>query len=153
MKIGVDYIGTSAGIVIVGSDGKIFMAQRGRGARDDVDKWEFPGGTISLFESRERAAQRNVLDKYGIKVGIDKILGVYDVIDKKRKDHWVSTTFTGRHIKGTPRILYPAKCRNIGWFSLDEIGKMDLSRITRLNYRDLIAEKKISKGKTKSHRK
>lgn len=137
MKIGIDYIGTSAGAVISNNEDKLFLAKRGSGARDDVGKWEFPGGTIKYFETREEAAVRNVLEKYAIVIEINKPLGVYDVIDKEAGDHWLSTTFLCTYISGEPAIINTEKCQDIGWFTLEDIPKMDLSRITKLNLNDL----------------
>lgn len=140
MKIGVDYIGVSAGAVIVNEHGKYFLAKRAAGARDDVGKWEFPGGTIKLFESREQAAKRNVLEKHGLQVVITDALGVYDVIDKVNNDHWISTTFICKPARNArPTIVDSKKCSDIGWFSFAELQKLDLSRITKLNVESLIA--------------
>lgn len=137
MKAGVDYIGVSAGAVIVNDDGKYFMAKRSSAARDDHGTWEFPGGTIELFETREAAAKRNVKRKYGFEIAVEEVLGVYDAIDKKAGDHWISTTFRCHYDSGQPKILDPTKCDQIGWFTLEEIKKLPLSRITKLNLADL----------------
>jgi 8-oxo-dGTP diphosphatase len=137
--VGVDYIGVSAGAVIVNGEGKYFLAKRGKGARDDVGRWEFPGGTLQFFETREAAAKRNVLRKYGFEIIVEKQLDVYDVIDQANKDHWISTTYICKPAKGSkPKIMEPEKCSDIGWFTLDELQKLDLSRITRLNVQDLV---------------
>lgn len=137
LKAGVDYIGVSAGAVIVNDKREFFLAKRSSGARDDHDKWEFPGGSIKLFETRQQAAIRNVKEKYGVEVSVIKQLGVYDVIDKKSGDHWLSTTYYCEYVAGTPRILQSDKCEEIGWFSLDEVKKLDISRISKLNLKDL----------------
>lgn len=50
MKIGVEYIGVSAGAVIFNEEGKLFMAKRGAEARDDQGKWEFPGGPVGFLK-------------------------------------------------------------------------------------------------------
>lgn len=124
MKIGVDYIGVSAGAVIFNEKGKIFMAKRSAQARDDQGKWEFPGGVVELFETREAAAKRNILEKYGIHIEVKKILEVYDVVDKAHNDHWVSTTYLCRWLKGEPKIMYPDKCTDIGWFTFSEAQRL-----------------------------
>jgi 8-oxo-dGTP diphosphatase len=140
MNIGVDYIGMSAGAVIINDDGKYFLAKRGSKARDDVGKWEFPGGVIKFYESREDAVRRIIAEKHDFSIEIIKELGVYDVIDRANKDHWISTTFICQPVNGTPRIVNPEKCTEIGWFSFDELQKMDLSRITNLNVKHLQKE-------------
>lgn len=139
MRTGIDYIGTSAGAVIYNDEGKLFLAQRGPGARDDVGKWEFPGGSIRHFETRKEAVLRNVEEKYAISIGVNEILGVYDVIDKEVGNHWISTTFLCQYITGEPRIIFPDKCQAVEWFTLDQIRTLDLSRISQLNLNDLLA--------------
>lgn len=137
MKIGVDFIGTSAGAVIKNAIGKYFLAKRGSGARDDVGTWEFPGGTIEFYETREDAARRNVKRKYDFDIKIIKLLGVYEVIDREQKDHWISTTYIAQYAGGKEKIMQPEKCSDIGWFSLEEIGKLNLNRVSKLNLEDL----------------
>lgn len=137
MKIGVDYIGTSAGAVIKNSEGKYFLAKRGNSARDDIGTWEFPGGTIDFHETREDAAKRNVKRKYDIDIRIVKLLGVYEVIDKTNKDHWISTTYVCEYIGGKEKIIQPEKCSAVGWFTLQEIANLNLNRISKLNLEDI----------------
>ena len=137
MHAGVDYIGVSAGAVIVNDKGQYFLAKRSAGARDDQGMWEFPGGTINMHETRENAAIRNIKRKYDFEIAIDGTLDVYDVVDKKSGDHWVSTTFRCHYVSGEPKIMDPKKCDQIGWFTLGQIEKLPLSRITKLNFIDV----------------
>lgn len=137
MIIGRDYIGVSAGAVIFHSDGKILLAQRGGQARDDVGRWEFPGGSVRPFERREDTVKRVFLEKHGLEIEPTKLLGVYDVIDDAQGDHWVSTTYLGEVKSGVAKVMVPEKCLAIGWFALPEIEGLELSRITRLNLEDL----------------
>jgi len=44
MKKGIDYIGVGAGAIIFNKDGALFLAKRGKEARNEKHKWEFPGG-------------------------------------------------------------------------------------------------------------
>jgi 8-oxo-dGTP diphosphatase len=141
MEIGHSYIGVSAGAVITDHDGRYFLAHRSGGARDDQGKWEFPGGSVKLFETREQAAVRNIRDKYALIIEISSVLGVYDVIDQAAGDHWLSTTFLCRWVSGEASILIPESCDDIGWFRIDELRTLELSRISRLNLRDLTAIK------------
>ena len=138
MKIGIDYIGVSAGTVIVDKNGKYFLAKRGPAARDDQDCWEFPGGSVDFYETREDAARRNIREKYNIEINITRLLGVYDVIDKSNKDHWLSTTYLCTYIRGEPKIANISKCTEVAWFTLDEIRSLTVSRITKFNLTDLL---------------
>ncbi len=138
MKIGVDYVGVSAGAVIINNEGKYFLAKRGPAVRDDVGCWEFPGGAVEFYEIREEATKRNIREKYNIKIEINSLLGVYDVIDRDNQDHWVSTTYLCNFVSGNPKIADTNKCTEVGWFTLDELQRLKLSRITKLNLADLL---------------
>ncbi len=118
--------------------GKYFLARRGPTSRDDVGKWEFPGGTVDFYETREQAVQRLMRKKLGIELVIEDILGVYDVIDRDNKDHWLSTTFMATIRHGEPKTADATKHTDVGWFTLDELLQLELSRITRLNVADLL---------------
>jgi 8-oxo-dGTP diphosphatase len=138
MNIGSDYIGVSAGAVIANGQGEYFLAKRGLAARDDVGTWEFPGGTIKFYETREDAAKRNVIEKYNIEIQIVSELGVYEVIDKEKGDHWISTTYLCKYISGDIKIANTDKCTAAGWFTLDTLQTLDLSRISKCNLADIL---------------
>ena len=44
MRKGVDYIGVGVGAIIYDRDNRVFLAKRGKEARNETGKWEFPGG-------------------------------------------------------------------------------------------------------------
>jgi ADP-ribose pyrophosphatase YjhB (NUDIX family) len=138
MKPWINYIWTSAWAVIFNKEWKIFMAKRWENARDDIWKWEFPGWIILLNENREIAAIRNVEEKYWFEIKIEKLLWVYDVIDKDFWDHWISTTYIWKYENWNPCINFPDKCEKIWWFDLKEIQNMNLSRISKLNLNDIL---------------
>lgn len=138
MKSGRDYTGVSAGVVLVNDSGQYFLARRGLAARDDQERWEFPGGSVEPFEPRQEAAKRHIASKYGMVIEIERVLNVYDVIDRAQGDHWLSTTYLGRWVEGEPHNLIPDRCDDIGWFSLEKMQGLELSRVTKLNLADIL---------------
>ena len=66
MKKGIDYIGVGSGAIIVNREGKVFLAKRGRDARNESGKWEFPGGGVEFGERLEDALVREVREEYGL---------------------------------------------------------------------------------------
>jgi mutator protein MutT len=60
MKKGIDYIGVGVNAVIVNAQGKVFLAKRGKEARNESGKWEFPGGGVEFGEALEQALVREV---------------------------------------------------------------------------------------------
>lgn len=47
--------------------------------------------------------------------------------------------------KGTPKILEPDKCEQIGWFTIDEMKKMPLTIVSGRRLEQIL-DKKYSKG-------
>jgi ADP-ribose pyrophosphatase YjhB (NUDIX family) len=68
MMKGIDYIGVGVGAVILNKRGEIFLAMRGKEARNEQYKWEFPGGSVEFGENLEDAvifarSRRNMISK------------------------------------------------------------------------------------------
>lgn len=127
MQKGIDYIGVGAGAVIFSREGKVFLAKRGRDARNESGKWEFPGGSVEFNETLEQALVREVMEEYGVEIEVQELLDVVDHILPAEKQHWVSPTFICKVKNGTPVIREPHKCEAIGWFDLDRMPEDQLT--------------------------
>ncbi len=132
MKRGVDCIGVGVGAVIVDPEGRLFLARRGPGAKNERGLWEFPGGSVEFGERLADALQREMREEYGIQIAVGELLDVVDHILPEEGQHWVSPSFLCRIVSGEPIILEPAKCIQIGWFAPGEVPT-DLTQITRVN--------------------
>lgn len=137
MKKGVDYIGVGVGAAIFDEDGKLLITKRGEKARNERGKWEIPGGSVEFGETFEQAVKREVMEELGIEVEILDLLGICDHIIPDEHQHWVAPTFLCRISKGEPKILEPEKCAEIGWFRLNEAGKLPLSIVTKFDITQL----------------
>lgn len=127
MKPGIDYIDVGVGAVIRNNEGNYFLALRGKGARNEAGKWEFPGGSVEFGEGLEHAVTREVREEYGFEIEVLELLGVVNHIIPDEGQHWVSPTFLCRVTSGVPSILEPHKCDDIGWFRLEDIPAEQLS--------------------------
>jgi 8-oxo-dGTP diphosphatase len=127
MKKGIDYIGVGVGAIIIDPAGRFFLAKRGREARNESGKWEFPGGSVEFNETLEHAIVREVMEEYGVEIEVLALLDVVDHIIPAENQHWVSPTFICSLKSGTPRIREPHKCEEIGWFDLDRIPEDQLT--------------------------
>ncbi len=150
MKKGIDYIGVGVGAVIFNSEGKVFLAKRGREARNESGKWEFPGGGVDFGETLEHAICREVREEYGCEIEVLELLDVVNHLIPAEKQHWVSPTFLCRITMGTPCIREPHKCDEIGWFVLDDIFKKDLSLASKKSLQSL--QRKLNHGNGGSFR-
>ena len=144
MKKGIDYIGVGVGAAIINKEGKVFIARRGKQTRNEQGKWEIPGGGINFSETLEHAVKRETKEEYGMEVEIIELLGVFDHIIPDDKQHWVSPSYICKLRSGTPQILEPEKCEEIGWFTLEEAKKLDLSLVTENDIK--LLEKKYPHG-------
>jgi mutator protein MutT len=123
MRIGIDYIGVGVGAVITRSDGKVFLAKRGKAARNERHRWEFPGGSVEFGETLEHAVVREVREEYDFDIIVHRLLDVIDHILPHEHQHWVSSTFLCSYAGGVPRIMEPHKCDQIRWFAVDDIPR------------------------------
>jgi mutator protein MutT len=127
MKKGIDYIGVGVGAVIMNTEGMVFLARRGKEARNERQKWEFPGGAVEFGERLEDALIREVKEEYDFDIEVEELLDVVNHIIPEEKQHWVSPTFLCRYTGGVPRIAEPHKCEEIGWFRIDRIPEQELT--------------------------
>ncbi len=143
MKKGIDYIGVGVGAMIFNTDGKVFLAKRGKGARNESGKWEFPGGGVEFNETLEHAICREVREEYGFEIEVQELLDVVDHIILQEKQHWVSPSFICRITSGTPDIREPDKCDEICWYALKDVPEDRLTIASKKSLESL--RKKIRK--------
>ena len=133
MKRGIDYIGVGVGAVIVDDGGRLFLARRGPGAKNERGLWEFPGGSVEFGETLAQALRREIREEYGIEIEVGELLDVADHILPDEGQHWVSPSFVCVITSGVPAICEMTKCTEIGWFASGEMPD-DLTQITRVNW-------------------
>ncbi len=121
MRRGHDYIGVGVGAMIFDRDGRVFLAQRGPGAKNERGCWEFPGGGVELGERLADAIVREIAEEYAVQIELLELLCVNDHILPAEGQHWVAPTYLARLTGGAPRIVEPEKCSAIGWFALDAL--------------------------------
>ena len=131
MKRGVDYIGVGVGAIIFDAEGRVFLAKRGSLARNERNRWEFPGGGVEFGETLVHALVREIAEEYGCEIEVQELLCVVDHIIPDEGQHWVSPMFICRVESGTPHICEPHKCEKIGWFAIDEIPEAKLTIASR----------------------
>jgi 8-oxo-dGTP diphosphatase len=133
MKKGIDYIGVSAGAMILNDKGELFLSKRSQNVKNERGCWETPGGSVDFGETLENAARREILEEYGADINIVEQWPAEDHIIPADKQHWVATTFLAKFKPGQePKIMEPEKCDAIGWFALDKLPS-PLSLITQMD--------------------
>lgn len=131
MKNGIDYIGVGIGAVIINKDKKIFLHKRGKKARNEKGKWGSPGGTLRFGETFEEAVKREMKEEFGVDIEPVDIFETFNHKIPDDKQHWVAIAFVYKIKKGKPKIMETDKCEKIGWFTMEEMEKMDLTIVGR----------------------
>lgn len=131
IAVGKDVIGVGAGALIFNEQGKLLLSKRGPLAKNERGKWEIPGGAIEYGETLADGLKREVKEELGIEVEIVELLDVCDHILPEEEQHWISPTYICRVINGTPQVMEPGKCDEIGWFTVEEAGQLPLSVVTQ----------------------
>lgn len=139
MKTGINQIGAGVGAIIINEEGKALMSLRGKEARNERGRWEFPGAEVEFGEEMRQALIREVKEEHDIDIKIGKILGAYDHIIPDEGQHWVSVTFVCKITLGEPKILEPHTCDRIAWFDIGEMQDIPLTIIAQKNV-DTISE-------------
>lgn len=119
--------GVGVGAVIFDENNRLFLAKRGVKARSERGKWECPGGGVERNESFKKAIEREFKEEFGAEVEFIRTLGVLNHVIPEEDKHWVAIPALCKLKSGTPKILEPEKCAEIGWFSFSEMENMQLS--------------------------
>ena len=103
-----------------------------RGREPEPDAWSLPAGLVRPGETAEETAVRETVEETGIRVAIQALLGVYDLIGPGY--HYVVICFRcvplGGQLRPGPDV------EEARWFSLDELGEAELMSVTREALRD-----------------
>lgn len=137
MKKGVDYIGVGVGAIIINKEGKALLAKRGPKAQNEKGKWSYPGGGLALGETFEDCIKREMKEEFAIEVQPIEQLETVNHFIPEDKQHWVAVAFICKLIKGEPKIQESEKEEEIGWFTIEETGKLALTSIAKYRLEQL----------------
>ncbi|UQA96340.1 NUDIX hydrolase [Streptomyces halobius] len=103
-------------------DGRVLLARRSAGARDEPGTWDCGAGALEFGETFEAAVMREVREEYGVRpLDIERI-GVRNVL---RGDpvvsHWVALVFAVRVAPDAVAIGEPHKFDALEWFAPDAL--------------------------------
>lgn len=114
--------GVSCVFVCHDGGGRVLLARRSAGARDEPGTWDCGAGALEFGETFEAAVAREVGEEYGVRpLDIERI-GVRNVLRGDPVDsHWVAVVFAVRVEPGEVRIGEPHKFDALGWFGSDEL--------------------------------
>ncbi|QQG48790.1 MAG: NUDIX hydrolase [archaeon] len=96
-------------------------------------KWALPGGLVELGEGVEQAVLREVEEETGLRVKLERLLGVSTDIHldgaSRPRYHYILVDYVARAL-GT-RIEPNGESSDSGWFSRAEVKKLSMTKGTR----------------------
>jgi 8-oxo-dGTP diphosphatase len=101
--------------------GRVLLARRSAGARDEPGTWDCGAGAIEFGETFEEAVTREVTEEYATGPLSIELRGVRNVLRADPPSHWVAVLLAVRLDPAAVRIGEPHKFDDLGWFALDAL--------------------------------
>lgn len=102
-------------------EGRVLLARRGAGARDEPGSWDTGAGALEHGESFESAVAREVREEYSAEVLGMEMIGVRNVLRGDPVSHWVALVFAVEVDPAAVSIGEPDKFDDLGWFAPDAL--------------------------------
>jgi 8-oxo-dGTP diphosphatase len=99
--------------------GRVLLARRGAGARDEPGSWDTGAGALEHGESFADAVRREVREEYTAEALDVETIGVRNVL--RGGSHWVAVVNAVRVDPAAVAIGEPHKFDELGWFALDAL--------------------------------
>ncbi|MFJ2029611.1 NUDIX hydrolase [Streptosporangium sp. NPDC087985] len=103
--------------------GRVLLARRGAGARDEPGTWDCGAGALEYGESFEAAVAREVREEYSATALEIETLGVRNVLREDPVSHWVAVVFAVRVDPAGVAIGELHKFDELGWFAPDALPR------------------------------
>jgi 8-oxo-dGTP pyrophosphatase MutT (NUDIX family) len=100
-------------------DGRILLARRGPGARDEPGSWDCGAGALEFGETFESAVTREVGEEYATEPVRIELRGVRNVL--RPDSHWVAVIFRVQVDPATVSIGEPHKFDALGWYQPEDL--------------------------------
>jgi 8-oxo-dGTP pyrophosphatase MutT (NUDIX family) len=99
--------------------GRLLLARRGPGARDEPGAWDCGAGALEFGETFEQAVTREVGEEYATVPLEIELRGVRNVL--RAGSHWVAVVLRVRVDPATVSIGEPHKFDALGWYAPDDL--------------------------------
>lgn len=101
--------------------GRILLARRSAGARDEPGTWDTGAGALEHGESFEAAVAREVREEYAADALAIKAIGVRNILRGSPVSHWVAVVFAVELDPLRVAIGEPHKFDALDWFAPDRL--------------------------------
>ncbi|MFG1606686.1 NUDIX domain-containing protein [Actinoplanes sp. NPDC049265] len=110
--------------------GRVLLARRSAGARDEPGAWDCGAGAIEFGETFEQAVAREVTEEYGTAPRSIELRGVRNILRAAPASHWVAVIFAVGVDRDAVRIGEPHKFDELGWFDRDHLPEPRHSQLS-----------------------
>ncbi|OEU87589.1 RNA pyrophosphohydrolase [Streptomyces abyssalis] len=109
--------------------GRILLARRGAGARDEPGTWDTGAGALEHGETFEEAVTREVREEYRATPLTIETVGVRNILRGRPVSHWVAVVFAVQVDPAQAEIGEPHKFDALGWFPPDGLPRPHHSQL------------------------
>lgn len=117
-----------ASLILI-EDGKLLVVKHRKGSHS---YWVLPGGMVEYGETIRETAVREIEEELNLKIEVEKLLFIGDVIPQDRHRHVIDIYFTGKILGGELKLGSEK--------ILEDIKKIDLDSLSEIDFRPDIGE-------------
>lgn len=121
---------------------ELLLKKRSKKSKNEVGKWEKPGGAIDYGETSVEAMKREIKEEVNIGIKIWGLLPHTDHIIKKDKQHWLALNYLANYKSGALKNMEPDKADELAWFNIKKLPK-NLAQPTRESIKNYLSGKYI----------
>ena len=121
---GISFTGITTVFLCHDGQGRIFLAQRSKKARDEHGRWDPGAGGLKHGVSVEENMLRELKEEYDTEPLRSDFIGYFDAFRKSpsgKPSHWVALVFAVLVKPAKVKINEPEMLDNSGWFTLDSL--------------------------------
>lgn len=126
------------GVAILNKKGEVLLGLRT--ASHGTGEWSFPGGRLEFGETLFETAKRETQEETGLDISEFELVSVCDEMRYIKMDskHYLNVGVSGKYTGGEPKVMEPKKCKELRWFSLDQLSDnlFEATGITLRNMRE-----------------
>lgn len=131
----------AVGVLVINKDKALIIK---RGEEPNKFLWSIPGGLVEIGEELEEAAIREVKEEMGIDVKIEKMIGIFNCINRNKNEieyHYVIIDYIAREFTGS--IKTNKEILDFKWIKFNELHNYELTNTTRELFREFIRKNNI----------
>ena len=131
----------AVGVLVIDEDKALIIK---RGEEPNKFLWSIPGGLVEIGEELEEAAIREIKEEMGIDVKIEKVIGIFNCINRNKNEikyHYVIIDYIAKEFTGS--IKTNKEILDFKWVKFNELHNYELTNTTRELFREFIRKNNI----------